>query len=307
DDVVKRVRQQDLDTSRLNASLRGYQHFAARFAVVQHKVLIGDEMGLGKTVEALAAVTHLAAQGETHFLVICPAAVLPNWLREVERHTTLRTERIHGTGRDVAALQWHALGGVAVTTFDTLRAMGRPISETPLSLVIVDEAQYVKNAGTQRHRNVRAQVERADRAILLSGTPLENRVQDFTTLVSLLDPQVLPDGRQRSPAAFRQAVAPVYLRRNQEDADGAAGAGGRPRGHPLLTRGRGRLPGRAPRAELMQLRRAGFAAGPRSEKLSRLLDIVAEAEENGRRVVVFSFFRSVLDDLSSSICRTPAF
>ncbi|WP_419404270.1 hypothetical protein, partial [Micrococcus sp. F3Y] len=47
DDVVKRVRQQDLDTSRLNASLRGYQHFAARFAVVQRKVLIGDEMGLG--------------------------------------------------------------------------------------------------------------------------------------------------------------------------------------------------------------------------------------------------------------------
>ncbi|WP_419404214.1 SNF2-related protein, partial [Micrococcus sp. F3Y] len=104
-----------------------------------------------------------------------------------------------------------------MTTFDTLRAMGRPISETPLSLVIVDEAQYVKNAGTQRHRNVRAQVERADRAILLSGTPLENRVQDFTTLVSLLDPQALPDGRHRSPAAFRQAVAPVYLRRNQED------------------------------------------------------------------------------------------
>lgn len=302
DDVVKRVRQQDLDTSRLNASLRGYQHFAARFAVVQRKVLIGDEMGLGKTVEALAAVTHLAAQGETHFLVICPAAVLPNWLREVERHTTLRTERIHGTDRDVAALQWHALGGVAVTTFDTLRAMGRSISETPLSLVIVDEAQYVKNAGTQRHRNVRAQVERADRAILLSGTPLENRVQDFTTLVSLLDPKALPDGRHRSPAAFRQAVAPVYLRRNQEDvltelpeqvdvpevipfspADEAAYRDA------LLER------------NFMQLRRAGFAAGPRSEKLSRLLDIAAEAEENGRRVVVFSFFRSVLETIQQHL------
>ena len=69
--------------SHLKASLRGYQSFGARFAIVQRKVIIGDEMGLGKTVESLAVLTHLRAKGSHHFLVVCPAAVVTNWVREV--------------------------------------------------------------------------------------------------------------------------------------------------------------------------------------------------------------------------------
>ncbi len=54
-----------------------------RFALAQKRVIIGDEMGLGKTVQAIAALAHLAARGETHFLVVCPASVLINWTREI--------------------------------------------------------------------------------------------------------------------------------------------------------------------------------------------------------------------------------
>ena len=94
-DIVERVNAQRLDTSRLNESLRlrGYQSFGARFALVQRRVVLGDEMGLGKTVQAIATMGHLAANGATHFLVVCPASVLINWTREIAQHSTLPVHR----------------------------------------------------------------------------------------------------------------------------------------------------------------------------------------------------------------------
>ena len=109
-----------LETSHLKASLRGYQSFGARFAIVQRKVIIGDEMGLGKTVESLAVLTHLRAKGSHHFLVVCPAAVVTNWVREVAAKSDLRAHRLHGPGRDGALTSWIRNGGVAVTTYDSL-------------------------------------------------------------------------------------------------------------------------------------------------------------------------------------------
>src|SRR6202035_5095942 len=82
-DIAEQVRVLPLDQSLLKISLRGYQAFGAKFALVQERVILGDEMGLGKTVESLAAMCHLAAKGATHFLVVCPASVVINWTREV--------------------------------------------------------------------------------------------------------------------------------------------------------------------------------------------------------------------------------
>ena len=100
-DIVERVNAQRLDTSRLSDSLRlrGYQSFGARFALVQRRVILGDEMGLGKTVQAIATMAHLAANGATHFLVVCPASVLINWTREVAQHSTLPVVALHGSDR----------------------------------------------------------------------------------------------------------------------------------------------------------------------------------------------------------------
>src|SRR5699024_10492025 len=84
EELIGEIDRVELDTTLLNiAALRTYQHFGARFAVRQRKVIIGDEMGLGKTIEALAAIAHLTRHGAARTLVICPAAVLANWLREI--------------------------------------------------------------------------------------------------------------------------------------------------------------------------------------------------------------------------------
>src|SRR6202012_5909247 len=88
-DIAEQGRVLPLDRSLLKTSLRGYQAFGAKFALVQERVIIGDEMGLGKTGQALPALCHLAADGASHFLVVCPASVVVNWTREVRQHTRL--------------------------------------------------------------------------------------------------------------------------------------------------------------------------------------------------------------------------
>ena len=119
-EIARRVHQYPLDLSLMRASLRGYQAFGAKFALCQERAMLGDEMGLGKSVEALAAMCHLHVQGRRHFLVVCPPAF---W-------STGRT-RLTGTancgptgarpGSPAELPGWTRSGGVAVTTYDSLR------------------------------------------------------------------------------------------------------------------------------------------------------------------------------------------
>jgi SNF2 family DNA or RNA helicase len=306
-ELAERVHKQPLDTTLLRVSLRGYQAFGAKFALAQGKAMVGDEMGLGKTIEALAAMCHLQSQGASHFLVVCPASVIVNWCHETERHTDLHAYRIHGADRDINLRAWVSRGGIAVTTFDSLYALTKP-SGVQLAMLVVDEAHYVKNPRAQRTYWVRQWIDEAERTLFLTGTPLENRVDEFRTLVHHLQPAVAGevsalDGLVGA-ARFRAAVAPVYLRRNQSD---------------VLAE----LPPRIETEEwvdfesddltayrnavasgnFMAMRQAAYAPGTvdGSSKLSRLVEIVEEVATGDRKAVVFSYFRGVLDTVTSNL------
>jgi superfamily II DNA or RNA helicase len=307
-DLAQRVHEHPLDTSLLNVSLRGYQAFGAKFALVQKRAMLGDEMGLGKTIEALAAICHVSAKGDRHFLVICPASVLVNWLHEIERHTDLAAVRLHGSDRISNFKVWSQRGGVGVTTFQSLRWLYERDFDFSPAMVVVDEAHYVKNPVAQRTVAVRDFMQYSERALFLTGTPMENRVDEFRVLVEHLQPDVARkvsslDGLAGA-ARFRAAVAPVYLRRNQSD---------------VLQE----LPERIETQEwvdlfgedlaayrdavvagnFMAMRQAAYAPGnvSGSAKLARLVEIAEEAMSNGRKVVVFSFFRGVLDTVASAL------
>jgi SNF2 family DNA or RNA helicase len=177
-------------------------------------------------------------------------------------------------------------------------------------MLVVDEAHYVKNPDTKRSRSVARWARHAERVLFLTGTPMENRVEEFQALVAHLQPDVgaRVDGRTvvAGPAAFQTAVAPVYIRRNQSD---------------VLDE----LPDLIPSLDwvdptaadlesyrravgsdnFMAMRRAAYlsvgSGGPRtardierSAKLARLADIVEESSEEGLKVIVFSYFRDVL-------------
>jgi ERCC4-related helicase len=303
DDIVEAVRALELNTEYLAASLRGYQSFGARFALVQRKVIIGDEMGLGKTVEAIAVLAHLRAKGSHHSLVICPAAVVTNWIREVTSKSTLAAHRLHGPDRLAAAEYWIRKGGVAVTTFDTLTWLHETVTGLKdLSCVIVDEAHYIKNPEALRTRNSVRLLNSCERSVLLTGTPLENRIEEFRNLVSYLRPDLVVDANELAPKKFRRQVAPAYLRRNQEDV--LTELPGMVEVDEWLTLSQEDLTAyrdAVAAGNFMAMRQAAMIQGRNSRKMQRLLEVVEEAEDNGRRVVVFSYFRDVLDQVARAL------
>jgi SNF2 family DNA or RNA helicase len=305
DEISRRVREQPLDETHLRVSLRGYQSFGARFALAQERAILGDEMGLGKTVQAIAAMAHLAAQGATHFLVACPASVLINWMREIDARSALDAHPVHGSDRGKAFKEWARDGGVAVTTLDVLHSLEAP-DGVAVAMLVVDEAHFVKNHQTRRARAVAAWCARTPRVLFMTGTPMENRVEEFRNLVAHLRPELVPDIRRSDaamgPRAFRSAVAPAYLRRNQQDvlvelpevvhvdeweefsrADAAAYRQAVASGN------------------FMAMRSAAYADPRRSAKLKRVLELVDEAAANELKVVVFSYFRGVLATVQASL------
>jgi len=313
-DLVDRVAGRPLDLAAMRVSLRGYQEFGARFALNQGRVLLGDEMGLGKTVQALAVMADLAASGERRFLVVCPASLLANWAREVEHRTTLPAHRLHGEGRDAALAAWAVEGGVGLTSFEGLPAVPTDVGD--VGLVVVDEAHYVKNPRTRRARAVGRWARHVWRVLFLTGTPMDNRLEDFLELVRVLQPELverLPSHLGLlGPDAFRREVAPVYLRRNQEDVlvelPGVIAADD----WVDLTRADDRAYREAVAAgNLMAMRQAAWTAGAGGDltacaKLARLVDIVDEARDEGRSVVVFSYFRGVLDTVAGTLAARGA-
>ncbi|MBY6540035.1 DEAD/DEAH box helicase [Rhodococcus sp. BP-349] len=295
----------ELDRTHMRSYLRAYQAFGARYILLRGKCILGDEMGLGKTIQALAVAAHLSAKGDKLFLVICPASVLINWSNETQKHTALRPVELYGADRDRAVTEWQRSGGVAITTFTTLQKLR--ISVVP-SLVVIDEAHYVKNPVAQRSIASRAIIESADRAVLLSGTPMENRVSEFRTLVEYVQPATArgiksTDGISGAEA-FRRAVAPAYLRRNQVDVLGEL---------PDLIEvedwveptadDKDRYRSAVASRNFMAMRQAAYTgdSGSKSAKLDRLIEIVREAEDSGSKVLVFSFFKSVLDTVSRQV------
>nr|WSZ99529.1 DEAD/DEAH box helicase [Streptomyces sp. NBC_00857] len=317
-EIAGRVRAQQLDDTRLRVSLRGYQSFGARFALAQRRVIIGDEMGLGKTVQAIAALAHLAARGGTHFMVVCPNSVLINWTREIGTRSTLRAIPVHGPERQEAFSEWREGGGVAVTTFDSLHTLPlsrhgqpepavreadkpRPAGPEPAGphMLVVDEAHYVKNPDTRRSRAMSGWTEQAGHVLFLTGTPMENRVAEFRSLIQRLQPALAPNVQGIDAVAgshaFRRAVAPAYLRRNQQDVLAELPAlvqvdEWEELGADDLAAYREAVSD----AHFMRMRRAAYARPETSAKLGRLRELVAEAAANELKVVVFSYFREVL-------------
>lgn len=307
EELVEWVEALNLNTSLMRSSLRGYQEFGAKYVIAQKKVLLGDEMGLGKTLEAIAAMAHLQAAGKTHFVVVCPASVLINWDREVLQHSLLMPYSIHGVDRESRLAEWLEKGGVAVTTYETLKVIAIP-ADLSVDLLVADEAHYVKNPEAQRSQAVYQLVKRAEFVLFMTGTPLENNLQEMSRLILRLNPEIAEKISQKEVLTneyqFRLLIAPVYLRRNREDVLNEL---------PELIQ-KEQWVDFGPQEEkdyrlavldgqFMLMRRVAWTGIGIKEcpKLKRLLEICAEAKENGRKILIFSFFRDVIDTLSQAL------
>jgi superfamily II DNA or RNA helicase len=307
-DAVGRI---TLDVTLLKVRLRAYQVFGAQYVLSRQGSILGDEMGLGKTVEAIAVIAHLTRLGRRTCLIVVPASVLHNWLTEFEVHSQLTAMKIHGPDRQETLQSWFAGGGIAVTTYRMLRTFSLPPTFR-VDLLIVDEAHRIKNPAAQQSQHVAALTHHADRVVLLTGTPMENRLSEFRNLVRYLDFElayalVPRDNGFVDPLHFRERVAQVYLRRNQEDVlqelpelveenDLVE----------LNTAEAGVYADAVARRHFPDMRRAAYAhVGSVTAKIDRLRDIVAESAADGRKVVIFSQFLDVITTISTALVKSP--
>lgn len=308
--LADQISRQELCLDGFKGELRLYQYFGVQYVIHQKKVLLGDEMGLGKTIQAIAVMVHLSnmalagnAFRVVRFLVVCPASVMVNWCREIARFCDIPVWLLHGKGMDEGFSEWKASGGAAVTNYESMRRIAPRIDEhLRMDLLVIDEAHFIKNPDAMRTKLIRRLDDEAGHILLMTGTPLENRVEEMCELIQFIRPELTDKVREyaglRQSEEFRNLLSPVYLRRRVDE---------------VLTE----LPDLIEKEEwcdltasdlqayveavtsgnLMAMRRVSFLQEDMggSSKAQRLLELCREAGEDQKRIVVFSYFRETLD------------
>lgn len=314
EDLAREIQEECFFPDGLLCELRRYQEWGVKYTLHQERVLLGDEMGLGKTIQAIATMVSLRNTGATHFVVVCPASVITNWCREIRKMSLLTVTKIHGTGRTSALHSWIKSGGVAVTTYETTGHI-KLSDNFKFTLLVVDEAHYIKNPEARRTVNVKNISYHTDRLLFMTGTALENKVDEMIALIRMLQPaianQVNDMAFLSAAPQFRKKVAPVYYRRKRED---------------VLTE----LPELIESKEWCTLlskeeliyeqavlgghysdaRRVSWNVEDLSysSKAIRLIEIIEEAADEGRKVIVFSFFLDTIrkiKELLGNKCLNP--
>ncbi|WP_244809382.1 DEAD/DEAH box helicase [Streptomyces sp. So13.3] len=228
----------------LDATLRGYQlrglAWLDRMTRLGLGACLADDMGLGKTITTIAL--HLRRQEDPATagrpaLVVCPASLLGNWGREIDRFAPgTPWRRHHGPGRDLGGLK---PGEIVLTTYGTMRRDAQALAEAgPWGLLVADEAQHVKNPAGATAKALRTLPSSA--RVALSGTPVENNLSELWALLDWGTPGLLGSlktfrqrygraaeraarggaaGEEDSAAAERlgRLIRPFVLRRRKAD------------------------------------------------------------------------------------------
>jgi SNF2 family DNA or RNA helicase len=169
----------------LKLPLYDYQREGALFAARAGRSLLGDEMGLGKTMQAIAATEIMARSfGVERVLVVCPTSLKHQWEREIARATD-RTATVIGGLRPKRQEQFAEASFYKITNYDTVHRDLEQINAWSPDLVILDEAQRIKNWETRAARTVKKIA--SPYCIVLSGTPLENRLEELVSIVQFID------------------------------------------------------------------------------------------------------------------------
>lgn len=192
-----------------------YQWQGIKFLVERESALLGDAMGAGKTIQAALAMRLLFQQGViTSALVIAPLSVLKGWDQELQRWApALSVTVVRGTPPR-RELLWQQRAHVWITNYHTVRGDISLLRRRTFGLVILDECQRIKNPGAGYSRAVRTLQARY--RWVLSGTPLENRVEDVASVFAFLRPGLLR-AEGLTPPQVRAAIKPFFLRRRKEE------------------------------------------------------------------------------------------
>lgn len=327
------------------ATLRPYQHIGVAWLWHLHRHDLGgilaDEMGLGKTAQAIALLSAISRSGPEKkrlpSLVVCPASLVENWRREAARFAPFLRVFIHHGSNRVGSAAEAAVHDIIVTSYGTLGRDSELLAGIDLAALVADEAQHAKNRRSLNARALRALHARS--RILLTGTPVENSLDDLRTLFEIVLPGYvdgkLPatrgsgvqtadrdwqDERLRkqtapyilrrtklavatelppkieqvihcTPTAEQLAIYNEYQRQSETQLDALAAGGASENAQRMATL-----------TQLLRLRQIccdprlveQMADASASAKLDAFRELLAEAIDDGHRLLVFSQFTSLL-------------
>lgn len=255
------------------------------------------------TIQAIAVMAHLTATATERpaHLVVAPLSVQENWARELTLHSSLKACVVRSKDQKVIAANYD----VIVTTYERI---SEKLRNQITGAVIVDEAHFVKNPETQRTQRVLAAIGDREHAMFMTGTAIENNLEELSRLIELVNPAISKNldalSAAPTPQAYRSAIAASYLRRNKED---------------VLTE----LPeltvkdewvemGLAERdyykqsldANWHSIRKVGYARVDFS-KITRMAEIILNSVAKGEKILIFSYYLEVLDTIERVFKKIP--
>ena len=211
-----------------------FQLLGIKFLVDHEIALLADEMGLGKSIQTIVAIRFLIHMGKTtNGLILCPKSVLTDWEKKLgDWAPELRVIKIRGT-KEQRQISWNTPAHLYLTTYETLRqdlfaTLNRltpkalsffqgeeegneDIAKKDWDLVVLDEIQKIKNPSADVTKTTR-QIN-SPRRWGLSGTPLENRIEELISIFAYLKPGLLQYDDALRPQKVKKAIEPYFLRR----------------------------------------------------------------------------------------------
>lgn len=332
--VIEKIKMDEIDIpeipQNLDKILRPYQKIGVRFLAERcaHGLgsILADDMGLGKTLQMLTLIeTFSLADSNFRALVICPASVIDAWVTQAHKFCpTLTCEAVRGDNATREAILRDSTSRLLVTHYGLVRTDIERLQEHNFSIVALDEAHTIKNSDSQIAKSVRT--IRANVRIAMTGTPLENHINDLWSILDFINPMSVGTPREFFRTAgssigqdkLRRLLSLIMLRRTKnlvatdlpskteetimldmpEDMNSYY--------QDELLKARMADEGKPASilAALTRLRRLccapeliddGLKSSLPSPKIDFLLERMKELTENGHSVLVFSQFTSLLD------------
>lgn len=322
----------------LHAELRQYQEVGFRWLKMlshyQFGGILADEMGLGKTVQTISyLLSEKQEKQKLNALIVAPASLTFNWQQEIKRFApTISATVISGTKEEREG-QMAQPADVRITSYASLRQDIDAYQALDLTCLILDEAQMVKNSATKTAQALRS-LEVPQR-FALSGTPIENNLEELWSLFQMIMPGFFPNKqkfKELSTQEIAKMIKPFILRRDKKSVLHDLPQKLETNYYSVLTEEQKKIYLaylRQMREEIAQMdstsfrkNRISILAGltrlrqiccdPRlfvedyegsSGKLEQVKDLLLAAKENGRRVLLFSQFTSMLSIIEEELAQ----
>ncbi|MCH9614255.1 MAG: RNA polymerase-associated protein RapA [Chlamydiia bacterium] len=220
---------------KVQADLRNYQmegvHWLERLRSMFLSGILADDMGLGKTLQAIVAIAQLRKKTDPPALIVCPTSLLYNWKEEMSKFMpefrVLVIDGMPGQRRDL--IETVRKYDVVVTSYSLIQKDVEHYQSITFSYMVLDEAQHIKNRGTRNAKSVK-QIK-SKHKVILSGTPIENSLDELWSLFDFLMPgflssydrfiekyvRVSSKDHSRNLTYLKKKVAPFILRRMKTD------------------------------------------------------------------------------------------